>query len=377
MSKNIYVTQTSLPEFDEYISKISRIWDNHILTNGGPIYNEFVDKLKKYLSADKMELYVNGHMALDIAIKALNLKGEVITTPFTFVSTTHALTMNGIEPVFCDIKSTDYNIDESKVEELITEKTTAILAVHVYGQPCNVKELQRIADRHNLALIFDAAHAFGVKVNGIPISNYGDVSMFSFHATKVFSTIEGGALIYKDDQLTNKLQKLKNFGIDGPETVLMQGFNAKMNEFAAAMGTCNLDRLDDNIQSRKEVAYRYIKNLQELAGIKLLDYELNKKLRVQDNFAYFPIIIKEEQTLVSRDEIFEALQKENIFSRKYFYPLVTDTECYKDLYSKYELKVAKKIAKQVLALPIFSGLELGVVDKVCEIIKKAIEERKL
>ncbi len=369
MNDKILVTKSSLPPKEEYFKKIEQLWKTHWLTNNGVIYNEFEDKLKKYLGCKNLELYVNGHMALDIIIKALQLKGEVITTPFTFASTTHAIVMNGIKPVFCDINETNYTIDSDKIESLISEKTTAILAVHVYGQPCDIKKLSSIANKYNLKLIFDAAHAFGVTINGESICNFGDASMFSFHATKVFNSIEGGAVIYKDDIYSRDLKNLRNFGIEGPESVISVGLNAKMNEFAAAMGSCNLDYVDKNIEKREKLCQYYVELLSKVNGIKTINYNNNKKLGIKDNYAYFPIVIDENQTGFTRDDVFKELESNNIYSRKYFYPLVTEFECYKDKFNTDSLPIAKYVSDRVLTLPIYPDLGIDNVKRICGIIQ--------
>lgn len=368
MEKEILVTRSSLPPLEEYVDKIKVIWESRWMTNSGPLHQEFQQELKKYLNCKNIELYVNGHMALDIAIKALGLKGEVITTPFTFASTTHALVMNGIAPVFCDIKSDDYTIDENKVEELITEETSAILAVHVYGQPCNVDKLAQISAKYNLKLIYDAAHAFGVTLKNNSIAEYGDISMFSFHATKVFNTIEGGALVFKDNSLQRRLINLRNFGIEGPESVAEVGFNAKMNEFSAAMGICNLKQLDENILQRKRVAELYDEYLKDCKGIIRLDLSNYKNKGIRHNYAYYPILIDEKKAGYNRDCLLTELQKNNIFPRKYFYPLVTDYQCYKTKYEKYNLPTAKYVAERVLTLPMYAGMEEQDISRICKII---------
>lgn len=368
MEKKVLVTKSSLPPLEEYIEKIKPMWDSHWLTNNGSIYVEFQEKLKKYLGCENIELYVNGHMALDVAIKALQLKGEVITTPFTFASTTHALVMNGITPVFCDIRRDNFTIDETKIENLITDKTSAIVAVHVYGQLCNMEKLAEIAQKHHLKLIFDAAHAFGVTLDGKSVAAFGDISMFSFHATKVFHSIEGGALIYQDKSYESSLKNLKNFGIEGPESVVSIGLNAKMNEFSAAMGCCNLDYLEENIEKRKNIVSCYLKLLKNINGIETINYEQNKEKNIKDNYAYFPIIIHEQLTGFTRDELFDALEKNQIFSRKYFYPLITDFECYKGRFSDSSLPIANYVSERVLTLPIYPDLEEADIVRICNII---------
>lgn len=375
MSDKILVTRSSLPQFEKYVEKIKGIWDSRWLTNNGPIYIEFENKLKKYLECENLELYVNGHMALDISIKALELSGEIITTPFTFASTTHAIVMNGLTPVFCDIKPNDYTIDENKIEELITEKTSAILAVHVYGQTCNVNKLQEICKKHNLKLIFDAAHAFGVRIDNKPIANFGDMSMYSFHATKVFHSIEGGAVIFNDKQHERKLKNLRNFGIEGPESVVEVGINAKMNEFAAAMGSCNLDYIDENIEKRKKVVEQYCNKIGDLDGIKLINYSENIHKGIKENYAYFPIVVDEAKAGFTRDELFFELEKNEIYARKYFYPLITEFECYVERFSNFELPIAKWVSDRVLTLPIYSDLSIDNVDRICNVILSLYKHR--
>ena len=323
--KVINVTMASLPPFDEYVEKIKSIWGNKWLTNNGELHNELKDELNTYLKVKNTTLFTNGHLALDIAIKALGLTGEVITTPFTFASTTHSIVMNNLTPVFCDINVDNFNIDVNKIEELITEKTSAIIPVHVFGYPCDIKEIERIAKKHKLKVIYDAAHVFGVEVDGIGIGNFGDISMFSLHATKVYNSIEGGVLTYNNEDLSKTLNRLKNFGITGLETVESVGLNAKMNEFQAAMGLLNLKYIDEQIKNRKRITEIYRRELKDLEGIYFLEDQEN----VKHNYSYFPIVIDESKTKVSRNELYDRLKERGIFTRKYFYPLVTDFDCYK------------------------------------------------
>lgn len=366
MSKErILVTQSSMPEIEEYVKEIKTIFETKWLTNMGPKHNELQSKLEEYLEIEHMNLFTNGHMALYSAIKALKLEGEVITTPFTFVSTTHAITQNGLTPVFCDIEPETYTMDVSKIENLITDKTCAIVPVHVYGNICNVEEIEKIAKKYNLKVIYDAAHAFGAKYKEEGIGNFGDMSMFSFHATKVFNTIEGGGIAYKDDKLERELNLLKNFGITGPETTEEVGMNAKMNEFQAAMGLCNLRHIDEEIAKRKKVVEEYRKRLSNVKGIKLSKIQKN----VQSNYAYFPVVFEEEFGK-TRDEIMEELAKNNIFTRKYFYPLTTDFECYNAQYDSTATPMAKYISDRVLTLPLFADLSLESVNEICDIILK-------
>lgn len=358
----VLVTKSSLPKFEDYCNKIKSVWEKSWLTNNGPLHEELEAKIKKYLDVKNVTLFTNGHLALENAIKVLDLKGEVITTPFTFISTTHAITRNGLTPVFCDINPIDYTMDVSKIEELISDKTCAIIPVHVYGNICNVEEIERIARKHNLKVIYDAAHAFGIKYKGKSVANYGDISMFSFHATKVFNTIEGGALVYNDDNLKEKLDYLKNFGITDEEHIDYIGGNAKMNEFQAAMGICNIQELDEKIEMRKKVYERYLEQLKDVKGIKL-NYI---KEEVESNYAYFPIVIEDDYKY-TRDELFQLLMDNNIFSRKYFYPISNEIDIYKDC--KGKTPIAKDISNRVLTLPLYPDLDLEIVDKICNIIK--------
>ncbi len=362
MSK-IYVNKSSMPSFDEYVEEIKSIWDTVHLTNGGSIHNKLQLKLKDYLKVDNVELFVNGHLALYCALKALELKGEIITTPFTFASTTNAIVQAGCTPIFCDVKA-DYTIDESKIESLITDKTVAILGVHVYGNICAVEEIQRIADKHGLKVIYDAAHAFGVEYKGQGIGAYGDVSMFSFHATKVFHTIEGGGLTYKDSSLTQKFVQYRNFGIDGQELACF-GTNAKMNEFQAAMGVCNLRHIDNEIELRKKVFERYNEKLSNIDGLKLLSSDKT----IKQNYAYYPILVEKEKFGMNRDELIDKLAKNDICARKYFYPLVSENKEFKEDLT-FDTPNAKHYSRNVLCLPLYSSLSLDDVDKICNVILK-------
>ena len=343
---------------------ISNILESGAYING-PYTKELETKLAKYLDVKHVIGVANGTDALVIALKALGIKegDEVITTPFSFSSTTHAIVRNGLTPVFCDINSEDYTIDVTKIESLITEKTCAIVPVHVYGNLCNVEEIERIAKKQNLKVIYDAAHTFGVEKNGKGVGSFGDASMFSFHATKVYNTIEGGAVTYGDISLKKKLNDLKNFGITGSESVEYIGGNAKMNEFQAAMGICNLRHVDDEILKRKAVVERYRNNLGNIEGIKLSSTQEG----VKSNYAYFPVVF--DNYKYTRDEVFEKLEKENIIARKYFYPLINDYECYRDKYNSQDTPVAKYISDRILCLPIYADLELEIVDKICKIIE--------
>jgi dTDP-4-amino-4,6-dideoxygalactose transaminase len=364
MNKLIQVTQSSMPDVNEYIDEIRDLWDSRWLTNMGGKHIALESQLRIYLKVPNITLFTNGHLALECAIAALGLTGEVITTPFTFASTTHAIVRNGLTPVFCDINSTDYTIDVNKIESLITDKTSAILPVHVYGNACDVEVIENIAKKYNLKVIYDAAHTFGVTINGRGIGTFGEASMFSFHATKVFNTIEGGAVTYNDSSTKKILNDLKNFGITGPESVEYIGGNAKMNEFQAAMGICNLRHVDSEIAKRKVVVERYIMNLKGIVGIKLLEEQKG----VKSNYAYFPVVFDEYRK--NRDEILDALKGHNIIARKYFYPLTNGFDCYNGKYNVESTPVAKYISERVLTLPLYADLDLDDVDRICEIIKR-------
>ena len=364
----INVTRSSMPKFEEYCEEIKDLWDSHWLTNMGAKHNQLQSELEAFLDTPHVALYTNGHLALENVIAAMNLPagGEVITTPFTFASTIHAIVRNGLEPVFCDVNDVDYTMDVTKIEELITDKTCAIVPVHVYGNICDVEAIKEIADKYSLKVIYDAAHAFGVTKNGVNVANFGDASMFSFHATKVFNTIEGGAITFSDDNLVQLLNDLKNFGIRGSETVAYVGGNAKMNEFQAAMGLCNLRHINEEIAKRKAVVEHYRKRLEGVKGIVLC----KEQQGVTSNYAYFPVVFKDYK--YTRDEVFEKLKEQEIVARKYFYPLANDYDCYKELPCGDSSKtpVAKFIADRVLTLPLYADLDIADVDKICDIILK-------
>lgn len=366
--KKINVTKSFMPPFQEYVDLIKGIWENNWLTNNGPLHNELERKLTEYLKVYNSTLFTNGHLALDVAIKTLALNGEVITTPFTFASTTHAIVSNGLTPVFCDINMNNFTIDVSNIEGLITDKTVAIMPVHVFGYPCDLEEIQRIADKYNLKVIYDAAHVFGVEVNGKGIGSFGDVSMFSLHATKVYNSIEGGLLTYNNRDLTKTLNMYKNFGITGPESVEAVGLNAKMNEFQAAMGLVNLKYIDEQILNRKKVSDIYKNKLSEIDGIKYIEDMQN----VKHNYSYFPILIDEIVTGINRDELYEKLKEYNIFTRKYFYPLITEFDCYKNKYNDKNLHNAKYVSDRVLTLPIYGDLSENQAFYIIESIRKII-----
>ncbi len=364
MNNKILVTKSSMPNIDEYFNEIKDLWESHWLTNMGIKHQKLEKELKEYLEVKNISLMTNGHLSLELAIQAMNLTGEVITTPFTFASTTHAIVRNGLKPVFCDISPKDYTIDITKLESLITDKTSAIIPVHVYGNVCNVEEIDKIAKKYGLKVIYDAAHTFGVKYKNKGIGSYGDASIFSFHATKVFNTIEGGAVCFNDESYGKKLYKLKNFGIKDETVIDGVGSNAKMNEFQAAMGLCNLKHIDEEIMKRKHVVERYISNLKDVKGIQLPFVQEN----VESNYAYFPIVVDEKEYGSSRNEIYEELKKHEIYSRKYFYPLTNTFECYNGMFDVNQTPVALYISKRVLTLPLYADLALADVDRICKII---------
>ncbi len=367
MEQKIFVTQSSMPPFEEYIEAIKPLWDSHWLTNMGTYHQQLEEKLCEYLDVPYISLMVNGHMALELTLQAFDFPegSEVITTPFTFISTTHAIVRNRLQPVFCDVKLSDGTIDEAKIEDLITEKTVAILPVHVYGNVCNVEEIQKIADKYGLKVIYDAAHAFGVKYKDKGIGNYGDASVFSFHATKVFNTIEGGAITFSDQKLYDRLYNLKNFGIRGEELVISVGANAKMNEFAAVMGLCNLKHIDEAIDERKKRVGIYHSKLENAKGVSMFHH----REECSENYAYFPIIVGEDYRK-TRDELYDLLKKHDIYSRKYFYPLTSDQACFKNKYKKCELDHARSLAEKVLVLPLYEKMEIEAVGRIVDIIQQ-------
>lgn len=366
MNKKIFVTRSSMPPYEEYVAEIKDIWDSCWLTNMGPKHNLLESKLKEYLGVKRLSLFVNGHHSLELTLQALNLSGEVITTPFTFASTTHAIVRSGLKPVFCDIAPDTFCIDASKIESLINDRTSAILPVHVYGNICDVVEINRIAEKYGLKVIYDAAHAFGVKYKGVGIGSFGNASMFSFHATKVYHTIEGGCVCYNNEELGEKLFKLRDFGIKDEEIVDGVGSNGKMNEFAAAMGLCNLRHVDDEIMKRKSVAEYYRDNLDGVAGLQLPIIQEG----VHRNYSYFPILIDDRLYGESRDALFERLACHNIFARKYFYPLTSEFDCYRGKYDSQKTPIALDISKRVLTLPLYAELSLSDAKKICKIISK-------
>lgn len=364
MDNKILVTRSSMPSMEEYIEEIRSIWDSHWLTNMGEKHKALQAELQKYMGVPAVELLTNGHMALELSLQAMNLQGEVITTPFTFASTTHAIVRNGLEPVFCDIDPETYTMDVTQIERLITDRTCAILPVHVYGNVCNIEEIERIAHKYGLKVLYDAAHTFGETYKGQGIGNFGDASCFSFHATKVFNTIEGGAVCYRDPDMGRRLYELKNFGIHGPEEVDAVGANAKMNEFCAAMGLCNLRHVDEEIAKRRAVVERYREHLEGVDGLRLNV----QQSEVRSNYAYFPVVFDENLFGASRNEVMDALAQNGIGARKYFYPLTNTFECFHGKYDVDATPVALHVAKRVLTLPLYADLSMEDVDRICKIV---------
>jgi dTDP-4-amino-4,6-dideoxygalactose transaminase len=366
--KIIYVTKPAMPPLDEYLEYLKQIWDSRILTNNGPFHQQFERELADYLGVKYLSVFANGTLALVTALQALGIKGEVITTPFSFVATTHSLWWNNIRPVFVDIEPDFFTLDPGKIEAAITPQTTAIMPVHVYGNPCQTEVIQKIADAYGLKVIYDAAHAFGVTVNGNSILNFGDLSILSFHATKVFNTIEGGAIICRDEQTKRHIDHLKNFGFEDEVTVVEPGINAKMNELQAAYGLVQLKHIDDYISERKTIADHYRKKLAAVSGLSFLD---NIK-GIRYSYTYFPVLIDAEHKVRTRDEVYEFLKAHNIYGRRYFYPLISQFPTYKGLPSSdpANLPVATQVSGQVICLPIYPSLKFTEIERIVTMLKR-------
>ena len=364
-NKPVFVTRPFLPPFQMFCEGLKEIWESQHLTNNGPILKRYTSELSEYFQTDNLCLFNNGTLALQIALQGMGISGEVITTPFTFAATTHALYWCKIRPVFVDIESEYYTLDPEKVEEAITPWTTAILAVHVYGHPCNNEALADIAKRHNLRLVYDAAHAFGVMVNGQSIAHLGDLSMFSFHATKLYHSLEGGMLAFKESVLKSTFDYLKNFGFKSQVEVVMPGTNAKMNEIQALMGLQILTYLDEIIKKRKKITEVYRERLQDIPGLKLPTPFPSK---VEYNYAYMPVQIDEKEMRISRDGLFQRLKEHNVFARRYFFPLVCDYACYRHISVNDSLRTARDVSNKILTLPIYDSLDVNDVHKICDII---------
>lgn len=375
IDKPILVTHPYMPPKETVMKYLDSLWETRWLTNNGPLVKQLQASLKDKLSAEDIVVFANGHLALDSAFRVFDFPdgSEVITTPYTFVSTINAIEMNGLKPVFCDIKESDCTIDENEIEKLITEKTVAICPVHVYGFPCNAEKIEEIAKRYGLKVIYDSAHAFGVRLNGKGIAEFGDISMFSMHATKVFHTVEGGAVAFSEKTLREKLMMQKNFGLKDKEDALKAAFNAKMSDMHAAVGLANLESFDKQVKKRKELVERYVKNIKKINGsfdnskIRLFDFNNQD---VEYNYAYFPVIINDELG-ISRDELAERLWTEkNINARKYFSPIVSDMTYYKNKYGEINMPVAKKISERILTLPMYYELTIEEVDYITDSIEE-------
>lgn len=372
MSDKIFVTSPLLPNIEDFTKQIEEIYDSKWLTNMGSKHKALEEALRVELKVSHAQLFNNGTIALLTAIKALDLPygSEVITTPFTFAATPHCISWNGLKPIFCDIEPNTMTIDADKIENLITPNTSAILGVHVYGFPCNVKKIDEIAKKHNLKVIYDAAHAFSTEIDGVGIGNFGDITMFSFHATKLFNTIEGGCLAYKDDSFINKIYNLRNFGIQSEEVVEDIGINGKMNEFQAAWGLLNLKQYREEQERRKDIKEIYDSGLKDVKGIKIPQMPEN----TTNSYQYYPIVIEDEYKK-NRDEIYDMFKKENIFTRKYFYPACHDYNCYKnDITVKMsKLNVTDDLKKRVLCLPFYGSLDKNVAKYICEVIRNVVK----
>ncbi len=367
-SEKIYVTRPVLPKIEEVTEKLQEIWDSKWLTNNGEQHLRLENELRQFLKVPYLSLFNNGTIALMVACQSLRLSGEVITTPFTFAATPHVLSWNNIAPIFCDIDSETMNIDAEKIESMITPHTTAILAVHVFGTPCDTEKIQEVADRYGLKIIYDAAHAFGVEIGGCGIGNFGDISMFSFHATKLYHTVEGGALVHGDKNLKPRIDLLKNFGIKNEDEVVMPGINGKLDEVRAAIGRIMLNYVEGERQKRIALHKIYNEELSSVEGLKLMPVVAEN---VKLNYQYYVIRIDEKIFGRSRDEVYDEFKNYNVYTRKYFHPLCSDYTCYRQLNSSRaeNLPVANLIGRQVLNLPMYGELPENDVRKICAILK--------
>lgn len=363
--KPIYVTQPSLPPLEEFIPYLEKIWASKWLTNAGPFHEQLERELCTYLGVEHIALFTNGTIALITALQALRITGEVITTPYSFVATSHSLLWNGIKPVFADIDPNTLNLDPARIEAAITPQTTAIMPVHCYGHPCDVEAIQKIADTYGLKVIYDAAHAFGVRLPSGSLLNHGDLSVLSFHATKVFNTFEGGAIVCPDAKTKLRIDQLKNFGFAGEITVVAPGINGKMSEFNAALGLLQLKSIDEALEKRKAIDARYRAGLAAVRGIRCLQPAGEKVA----NYSYFPILVDPEYPM-SRDELYQKFRDNDIYTRRYFYPLISDFPMYRGLPSSIQsnLPVANKTANEVICLPIYPDLSCEQIDAIIEII---------
>ncbi|MCE8952805.1 DegT/DnrJ/EryC1/StrS family aminotransferase [Bacteroides thetaiotaomicron] len=368
IDKPIYVTSPLLPSLEDFTFLLKEIWESKMLTNNGNFHQKLEEELAKYLKVPYLSLFTNGTLPLITALQAMRITGEVITTPFSFVATTHSLWWNGIKPVFVDIEPETCNLDPSKIEAAITPRTTAIMPVHVYGKPCKTKEIQEIANKYGLKVIYDAAHAFGVEINGESILNFGDMATLSFHATKVYNTLEGGALVVHDEQTKKRIDYLKNFGFASETEVVAPGINSKVDEVRAAYGLLNLKQVDHAINSRRKVAIRYRDELQGVKGITFF----NDIPGVRHNYSYFPIFINAEEYGMTRDELYFKMKEHNVFGRRYFYPLISTFSTYRGLDSANpdNLPIATQMSNNVICLPMHHVLSENEVEYILQIIKK-------
>ena len=368
IDKPIYVTSPLLPSLEDFTFLLKEIWESKMLTNNGNFHQKLEEELAKYLKVPYLSLFTNGTLPLITALQAMRITGEVITTPFSFVATTHSLWWNGIKPVFVDIEPETCNLDPSKIEAAITPRTTAIMPVHVYGKPCKTKEIQEIANKYGLKVIYDAAHAFGVEINGESILNFGDMATLSFHATKVYNTLEGGALVVHDEQPKKRIDYLKNFGFASETEVVAPGINSKVDEVRAAYGLLNLKQVDHAINSRRKVAIRYRDELQGVKGITFF----NDIPGVRHNYSYFPIFINAEEYGMTRDELYFKMKEHNVFGRRYFYPLISTFSTYRGLDSANpdNLPIATQMSNNVICLPMHHALSENEVEYILQIIKK-------
>ncbi len=366
-TKRTYVTQPALPPLDEFVESLKIIWGNRILTNKGPFHKQFEQELADYLGVKYISLTANGTLALVTALQALRITGEVITTPYSFVASTHSLWWNNIKPVFVDIEPDTCNLDPEKIEAAITPQTTAILPVHVYGNPCNVHQIREIGEIYGLKVIYDACHTFGVTINNEPVLNFGDLSVMSFHATKTFTTFEGGAIVCHDEAMKKRIDFLINFGFAGETTVVAPGINSKMNEIQAAMGLLQLKHIDSYIEKRRRIASLYRERLNGIPGLRLL-YDMPG---VKHCYPYFPVFVDEEKYGMSRDALYEKLKQNNIYGRRYFYPLISQFPTYRGLESAQPGKMprAEKTSGQVICLPVYPELNEDTLVKTITIIK--------
>lgn len=370
MSKSIYVTQPYLPPLEEFIPYLEKIWESKRLTNNGPFHQQLEQALCDYLGVEHLALFTNGTIALVTALQALRITGEVITTPYSFVATAHSLLWNSITPVFADIDPVSCNLDPDKIEQAITPHTTAIMPVHCYGNPCDVEKIQRLADTYGLKVIYDAAHAFGVKYKGESLLRHGDLSVLSFHATKVYNTFEGGAIVCQDAKTKQRIDYLKNFGFADEITVVAPGINGKMSEINAAFGLLQLKHIDEAIAQRREIDRTYRDLLTGIPGIRSLEVPEYKV----SNFAYFPILVEADYPL-SRDELYQKFRSHNIYARRYFYPLISEFPMYRGLDSakKIKLNIANQISSKVLCLPIYPDLKISQLEQIIDVIRSLAE----